>query len=68
MQTRLVSVAQRIGPVLTAVAAVFLIILGVLVIVYPELLEWVLGLSLILFGVALLTTLVITVAGGGRMR
>jgi hypothetical protein len=51
-------------PVLSAVAAVLLIILGLLVIAYPVLLTWGIGIGLILAGVALLAS----IAAAGRTR
>ena len=61
-QTRLLAMVQRLGPVLTAVGSVFLVILGVLVINYPDLLAWVVGIVLILLGVGFLASLLLTVA------
>ena len=61
-QTRLLAMVQRLGPVLTAVGSVFLVILGVLVISYPDLLAWVVGIVLILLGVGFLASLLHMVA------
>jgi hypothetical protein len=61
-QTRLLALVQRVGPVLTAVGSVFLVILGVLVINYPDLLAWVVGIALILLGVGFLASLLLAVA------
>lgn len=61
-QTRLLAMVQRLGPVLTAVGSVFLVILGVLVISYPDLLAWVVGIVLILLGVGFLASLLLMVA------
>jgi hypothetical protein len=61
-QTRLLALVQRVGPVLTAVGSVFLVILGVLVINYPDLLTWVVGIALILLGVGFLASLLLAVA------
>jgi hypothetical protein len=52
---------QRLGPVVTAVGSVFLVILGLLVINYPDLLTWVVGIALILLGVGCLASLLLTV-------
>jgi Flp pilus assembly protein TadB len=57
LQGQLAGMAQRIGPVLTAIVAALLIIVGVLVINHPELLSWVVGIILMLGGVGLLASL-----------
>ena len=54
MEQYLGAVAARLGPILTIVLATLLLILGVLVIVFPMLLGWVVGVTLFLCGVALL--------------
>lgn len=43
---------QRFGPVPSAVAAALFVILGVLVISHPLLLVWLVGIGLVLVGVA----------------
>jgi hypothetical protein len=48
---------ERLGPVLTVVTAALCIILGVLIIIYPVLLAWASGISLVLVAVALLASL-----------
>ncbi|MCA9422271.1 MAG: hypothetical protein KC592_14705 [Nitrospira sp.] len=48
------AMTQGLGPVVSIVLAVLLIIIGWLVIVYPALLGWIIGLVLILVGVAIL--------------
>lgn len=48
------AMTQGLGPVVSIVLAAFLIILGWLVIVNPALLGWIIGLVLILVGVAIL--------------
>ncbi len=48
-------VLQRASPVVSAVVAALLFILGILIITYPVLLTWVVGIGLILAGIALLT-------------
>lgn len=54
IQAQLAGIAHRIGPVLAAVTAALFIILGILIINYPELLSWVVGIALVLAGVGLL--------------
>ena len=44
----------RAFPVVSTVAAVSLVILGLLIIIYPELIGWIVGISLILTGIAVL--------------
>ncbi|HBP89431.1 MAG: hypothetical protein KC592_13535 [Nitrospira sp.] len=48
------AMTQGLGPVVSIVLAALLIIIGWLVIVYPALLGWIIGLVLILVGVAIL--------------
>jgi hypothetical protein len=56
MQMQAARMIERLGPVLTVVAAALCIILGVLIIVYPVLLAWAGGISLVLVAVALLAS------------
>ena len=44
------------NPIIAAVVSVFLIILGVLVIVFPGLVSWIAGIGLVLAGVAVLAS------------
>ena len=53
---RLTELLRGTSPVVATVAAVLLIIVGVLVIVYPGLLPWLAGISLVLGGVAVLVS------------
>ncbi|HET7034234.1 MAG TPA: hypothetical protein VFI42_00985 [Thermomicrobiaceae bacterium] len=53
----LTRIVGRATPVLVTVLAVLVIILGILVIIYPVLLTWIVGIGLILLGVALLASL-----------
>jgi len=53
---RLTEIARATGPVVATVAAVLLIILGILVIVYPGLVAWIAGIGLVLTGVAVLAS------------
>jgi hypothetical protein len=54
---RLTELLRGSNPVVTTVAAVLLIIVGILVIVYPGLLAWLAGISLGLGGVAVLASM-----------
>ena len=60
VHARLAQLAAGLGPVTATVAAALLIILGVLVVVYPSLLGWLVGIGLVLAGVALLATALLT--------
>jgi multisubunit Na+/H+ antiporter MnhC subunit len=51
-------ILQGANPVLTIVLAAILAILGILVILYPEVLRWLVGIVLILAGVGLVTSTV----------
>jgi hypothetical protein len=64
VQARLAGLADRLGPVGATVAGALLIILGILVVVYPVLLAWLVGLGLVLTGVAVLAA---TLTAAGRM-
>ena len=55
----------RSNPVLSSVGAALLIILGILMIIYPRLVAWGLGIGLILAGIAVLATVY---SEGGRGR
>jgi hypothetical protein len=59
LQAQVNGIAEQIGPALSAVAATLLVILGALVIAYPELLSWVVGIALVLAGVGLLASVVV---------
>ena len=65
MQERLIALALGLGPVVATVAAALLIILGVLVVANPWLLIWVVGLGLVLSGVALLAATLAAAGGPG---
>jgi hypothetical protein len=47
----------RAFPVVSTVAATLLVILGILIIIYPELIGWIVGIGLILTGIAVLAYL-----------
>ena len=51
---RLTELSRATNPVVATVAAVLLIIVGILVIVYPALVAWIAGIGLVLVGVAVL--------------
>lgn len=53
-------------PVVSTVSAVLLIILGILVVVYPALLYWVVGIGLVLAGVAILAAVLAATRQFGR--
>ena len=61
---RFSELTRAIGPVVATVAAVLLIILGILVIAYPGLLAWIAGIGLVLAGVAVLASVFMP---GGRI-
>ncbi len=50
----LVRTARGVSPVLPPVAAALLIIIGIVIIVYPPVLVWIVGIGFILAGVAAL--------------
>lgn len=51
---KLIRAARGVSPVLPPVVGALLIILGILIIVYPQVLVWVVGIAFILAGVAAL--------------
>lgn len=63
MQVRSAAIIERAGPVLAIVAAALLVILGIIIIIYPAILAWVVGIGLILAGVAVLASVL---TGMGR--
>lgn len=50
---------DRLGPVSSIVLAVFLVILGVLVISVPQIIPWILGICLMLAGTALIVAILV---------
>jgi cyanate permease len=56
---KLTELTRATNPVVTTVAAVLLIILGILVIVYPGLIAWMAGIGLVLAGVAVLASVLL---------
>lgn len=53
-------------PVVTTVFAALLIILGIIVVVYPAVLNWVVGIGLVLAGIAMLAAIFATIRQFGR--
>lgn len=51
---RIPDITQGLSPVLAAVLAVLFVILGIIIIFYPGLVAWIIGIGFILLGVALL--------------
>lgn len=66
VQSRPVGMIQSLGPVLAIIASALLIILGIVIIIFPVILAWVVGIGLILAGVGVFTTAVTATAGGTR--
>ena len=56
---RLNEFTRGAGPVVATVAAVLMIIVGILVILYPALIAWLAGIGLVLGGVAVLASIFI---------
>lgn len=54
MEEKLAQIVSTIGPVLSIVLAALLAILGTVIIVYPLLIGWIIGIAFILSGVALI--------------
>lgn len=55
LETVLASIPRRLGPVGAVVMAILLMILGIVVIMHPVVLVWLVGIGLILAGAAVLT-------------
>ena len=51
---KLIRAARGVSPVLPPVAGALLIIMGIVIIVYPQVLVWIVGIAFILAGVAAL--------------
>ncbi|MEO6446684.1 MAG: hypothetical protein ABIZ91_09735 [Gemmatimonadaceae bacterium] len=56
MHDRLGALVAGFNPVTLIVAAVFCCIMGVLIIAFPQIVVWTIGIGIILVGVALLAT------------
>jgi len=54
VEEKLAQIVSAIGPVLSIVLAALLVILGTVIIVYPLLIGWIVGIAFILSGVALI--------------
>ena len=57
--TNILDAVQEMHPAVVIMGAVLLAILGVLIILYPPLLRWVVGIGLLLAGVGVFATVVI---------
>ena len=56
---------QRLGPVASAVLAIFLVIVGILVITQPAVLPWLIGIGFVLAGTAFLVGIFVPGRSGG---
>ncbi len=56
MEEKLTHIVSAIGPIVSIVLAALLVILGMLIIVYPPVIGWIIGITFILSGVALFAT------------
>lgn len=56
VQSRISSAALSVGPVIAVIIAALFIIFGALVIAFPDLLSWVVGIGLIVAGIAVLAS------------
>ena len=68
VQPTLADIVQGVSPVVSVVVAVLSIILGILVIIYPALLPWLVGIGLVLVGVALLASVFTAASRTGPYR
>ena len=68
MQPTLADILQGVSPIVAVVAAALSIILGILVIIYPVLLPWLVGIGLVLAGVALLASVFTAASRTGPYR
>jgi uncharacterized membrane protein HdeD (DUF308 family) len=68
VQPTLADIVQGVSPVVVVVVAVLSIILGILVIIYPALLPWLVGIGLVLVGVALLASVFTAASRTGPYR
>lgn len=60
MLETLAEVARRLGPAAAAAIGVLTVIVGVLIIAYPELLVWLVGIAFILGGIGVLAAAIST--------
>jgi uncharacterized membrane protein HdeD (DUF308 family) len=68
MQPILADIVQGVSPIVLVVVAALSIILGILVIIYPALLPWLVGIGLVLVGVALLASVFTAASQTGPYR
>ena len=68
MQPTLADIVQGVSPIVAVVVAALSIILGILVIIYPALLPWLVGIGLVLAGVALLASVFTAASRTGPYR
>ena len=68
MQPTLADIVQGVSPIVVVVVAALSIILGILVIIYPALLPWLVGIGLVLVGVALLASVFTAASRTGPYR
>jgi uncharacterized membrane protein HdeD (DUF308 family) len=68
MQPTLADIVQGVSPIVVVVVAALAIILGILVIIYPALLPWLVGIGLVLVGVALLASVFTAASRTGPYR
>ncbi len=63
LQEALLDFISRVGVIITLVLVSALIILGVLVLINPDLVAWLVGIGLVLGGIALLAALIMFLTG-----
>ena len=68
VQSTLADIVRGASPIVAVVGAVLSIILGILVIIYPALLPWLVGIGLVLVGVALLASVFTAASRTGPYR
>lgn len=56
--TNIVDAVQELHPTVVIMGAALLVILGILIILYPSLLRWIVGIGLLLAGVGVFATVV----------
>ncbi len=59
MQELLTGLIARFGPILTAMAAALCLILGIIIIIKPQVLAWLVGIGLMLAAVALVAQILL---------
>jgi hypothetical protein len=53
VEEKLTQIVSAIGPVPSIILAALLVILGIVIVVYPVLLAWLVGIALVLTGIGL---------------